>query len=97
MKKILYAFLAIILVLIAILLFNTFSLSSKQVAPKTLENVVFNDKVYQNLSKAIQYKTISYSEDAIPDSTAFNGFHQFLKDTYPLVHENLSLEKIYYL
>ncbi len=94
MKKILYAFLAIILVLIAILLFNTFSLSSKQVAPKTLDKVVFNDKVYQNLSKAIQYKTISYSEDAIPDSTAFKGFHQFLKDTYPLVHENLSLEKI---
>lgn len=94
MKKIIYFILAIIGILIAILLFNTLSLGSKQVASKPFKKMNVPGNVYTNLSKAIQYPTISYSEDAIPDSTAFNGFHRFLAETFPLVHENLSLEKI---
>ncbi|MBO0323079.1 M20 family peptidase [Muricauda sp. CAU 1633] len=94
MKKILLTLLAIIIVLAAILVFNTLSLTSKQVEPEPLTEVQFLETIYQNLSKAIQYPTISHSEEAIPDSTAFNGFHRFLKETFPLTHENLSLEKI---
>ena len=94
MKKIIYTLLAIVGVLVAILLFNTVSLSSKQVASEPLEKIAISNGVYTNLSKAIQYPTISYSEDAIPDSTAFYGFHRFLSETFPLVHEKLTLEKI---
>ena len=94
MKKILLAILAIIVILIAVLTINTFSLTSKQVASEPLEAMDFPEGAFQNLSKAIQFRTISLSEDAIPDSTAFNGFHQFLKETYPLLHQNLVLEKI---
>jgi len=94
MKKLLLGLLAVIVVVGALLIFNTLSLSSKQVAPEPLEAMIFPDSAYYNLSKAIQFKTISFSEDAIPDSTAFNGFHEFLRETYPLVHEQLSLEKI---
>ena len=94
MKKIIISLLTILIVIVSILVFNTFSLTSRQVEPKSLEKVDIPDAVFQNLSRAIQYRTISFSEDAIPDSTAFHGFHQFLADTFPLVHENLSLEKI---
>ncbi len=94
MKKIIYALLAIVGVLVAILLFNTVSLSSKQVASEPLQKITIPNGVYSNLSKAIQYPTISYSEDAIPDSTVFYGFHRFLSETFPLVHEKLTLEKI---
>lgn len=94
MKKLLYALLAVILIIVAILLFNTLSLKSKQVASIPAEKITIPDSVFQNLSEAIQFKTISFSEEAIPDSTAFNGFHQFLKETYPLTHQNLNLEKI---
>jgi carboxypeptidase PM20D1 len=94
MKKMIYALLAIVGVLLAILLFNTVSLSSKQVASEPLQKITIPNGVYINLSKAIQYPTISYSEDAIPDSTAFYGFHRFLMETFPLVHEKLTLEKI---
>jgi carboxypeptidase PM20D1 len=94
MKKIIYTLLAIVGVLVAILLFNTVSLSSKQVASEPLEKIAISNGVYTNLSKAIQYPTISFSEDAIPDSTAFYGFHRFLSETFPLVHEKLTLEKI---
>ncbi|MEC7264403.1 MAG: M20/M25/M40 family metallo-hydrolase, partial [Bacteroidota bacterium] len=94
MKKFLFVLLSLIVVLAAVLTFNTLSLSSKQVAPEPLQKMDFPTNAYQNLSKAIQFETISFGEDAIPDSTAFNGFHQFLQETYPLIHENLTLEKI---
>ncbi len=94
MKKIFLGLLAIVLVLVSILVVNTMSLTSRQVEPDSLKAMDFPSNAFQNLSKAIQHKTISFSEEAIPDSTAFNGFHLFLAETYPLLHENLSLEKI---
>lgn len=94
MKKIIISLLTILIVIVGILLFNTLSLTSRQVEPESLEKLNIPDAVFQNLSRAVQYPTISFSEDAIPDSTAFHGFHQFLADTFPLIHENLSLEKI---
>ncbi|RIV41928.1 M20 family peptidase [Flagellimonas pelagia] len=94
MKKFLFVLLSLIIVLAAVLTFNTLSLTSKQVAPDPLQKMDFPANAYQHLSKAVQFETISYSEDAIPDSTAFNGFHGFLQETYPLIHEKLTLEKI---
>lgn len=94
MKKIIRIILAAIVIVLAILVINTLRLNSKQVASEPLETVNLPNDIFQNLSKAVQYPTISYSEDAIPDSTAFFGFHRFLEETFPLTHANLSLEKI---
>jgi len=94
MKKILKLIGAILIIVLAVLIFNTLRLSSKQVASESLETVNLPNDVFQNLSKSIQYPTISVSEDAIPDSTAFFGFHRFLEETFPLTHAKLSLEKI---
>ena len=94
MKKIFLVLFIALAVVASVLLFNTLRLSSKQVASEPHERISIPNEVFQNLSKAIQYKTISFSEDAIPDSTAFFGFHRFLEETFPLVHANLTLEKI---
>lgn len=94
MKKILKLIGAIIFIVLGILIVNTLRLSSKQVASDTLETVTLPNDIFQNLSKAIQYPTISFSEEAIPDSTAFFGFHRFLEEAFPLTHSKLSLEKI---
>ena len=94
MKKLLYALLGLAAVLAAVLLFNTLSLNSRQVAPETLEKPGIPETVFQNLSGAVQYRTISFSEDAEPDSAAFYGFHRYLERTFPLIHQNLHLEKI---
>ena len=94
MKKIFKLIGIIIVIVLGVLIFNTLRLSSKQVASDTLESTTFPDDVFKNLSKALQYQTISISEDAIPDSTAFFGFHRFLEATFPLTHAKLSLEKI---
>lgn len=94
MKKFLKFIGIIVLLIIAFILFNTFTLSSKQVEANKLESITLPDDIFENLSKGIQYKTISFSEDAIPDSTAFFGFHRYLEETFPLVHTNMKLEKI---
>ncbi|PTM11586.1 MAG: peptidase [Bacteroidetes bacterium] len=94
MKKILKLIGIIIVIVLGVLIFNTVRLSSKQVASETLETVNLPNDAFQNLSKGLQFPTISFSEDAIPDSTAFFGFHRFLEETFPLTHANLSLEKI---
>ncbi|RRQ49844.1 M20/M25/M40 family metallo-hydrolase [Maribacter algicola] len=94
MKKILLFLLLLLIVVAGILVFNTLKMGSKQVAPGTVETIALPDDIFKNLSKGLQYETISFSEDAIPDSTAFFGFHRYLEATFPLVHKNLSLEKI---
>ena len=94
MKKILKLLGIIIVVILGILIFNTLRLGSKQVASDTLEKVTLPNDIFQNLSNAIKYPTISFSEEAIPDSTAFYGFHRYLEEAFPLTHAKLSLEKI---
>ncbi len=94
MKKIILFIAVALLLFIGILLFNTFRLHSNQVSSESLESVSLPDDIFQNLSKAIQFQTISFSEDAIPDSTAFLGLHRFLNEAFPLTHTKLSLEKI---
>jgi carboxypeptidase PM20D1 len=94
MKKLFLGLVIAIVILASVLLFNTFQLKSKQVTAEPSAKITLSDEVFQNLSKAIQFQTISYSEDAIPDSAAFLGFHRFLAETFPLTHANLTLEKI---
>ena len=94
MKNLLKLIALTIIIVSVFLIVNTLKLDSKQVASDKLNTVQFSNDIFQNLSNAIKYKTISYNEDAIPDSTAFLGFHKFLRKTFPLIHSKLSLEKI---
>ena len=83
-----------ILVILWIIIVKTLTLNSKQVTSENFKSIDLSDNIFQNLSKAIQYKTISYNEESIPDKEAFIGFHNFLKQTFPLTHSRLTLEKI---
>ncbi|MGY8923501.1 MAG: M20 family peptidase [Flavobacteriales bacterium] len=94
MKKLLISIGAVIIVISGILIGNTLTLNSKQVASDPLKAISLPNDIFQNLSSSIQFPTISYSEEAIPDSTAFLGFHRFLLETFPLTHSKLTLEKI---
>jgi len=51
-------------------------------------------RIAGNLSKAIQYKTISHSLQAVPDDAAFTGFRDFLSATYPKLHAVMEREII---
>lgn len=43
----------------------------------------------ENLSKSVQFKTISYKDPAAFDYSEFKAFIDFLEQSYPLVHKHL--------
>jgi carboxypeptidase PM20D1 len=50
------------------------------------------DAAARRLSKAITFPTISNQDRSDFDEKAFNDFHQYLVDTYPLIHKTLKRE-----
>ncbi|WP_423410563.1 M20 family peptidase [Heyndrickxia sp. MSNUG] len=77
-----------------ITLFNTLTLKTLQPAPNTHLSSINEDNAIQNLSKAITFKTISYQDRSKFDYAEFERFISFLKESYPLVHEELQLEMV---
>jgi len=77
------------LLLVVVLLFNTFKDSSS--LPKyTVEGApAANDSAAVHLSQAIQIKTISFGDTLAIDTTEFLKFRKFLEISYPNVHAKL--------
>ena len=95
MKKVFLAVAVLLLALISVLVCNTLRLSSKQmqgVVP--LPAFTLNDSVVNHLSEAIQFRTVSYEDLSLMDSTQFEKFVGYLAKTYPLVHSRLKLERV---
>jgi len=77
------------LLLVVVLLFNTFKDSST--LPKyTVEGApAANDSAAVHLSQAIQIKTVSFGDTLAIDTTEFLKFRKFLETSYPNVHAKL--------
>jgi carboxypeptidase PM20D1 len=92
MKKIL-AFVAVLLiVLMAVMLFNTATFKSKQIADKQprAHNLMVDSLAIQHLSGAIRIQTISYDDSTkMKNTTAFDTMLEYLKSTYPAVFSRL--------
>jgi len=55
------------------------------------QNVVFDaNEIAEDLSQAIQFRTISSASDARASWEAFEGFRAFLAETFPLLHAQLN-------
>ena len=93
-KRILWVILALIAVLVAILVFNAVTFKSKQLAIAALPAPAVPPTALEHLQEAIRFKTISFNDSTLLDTTQFFGFHRFLEKTYPAVHVNLVREKI---
>lgn len=94
MKKLFLFLLAGLLVLVAVVLFNTFRMESKQVQVDALPAPEVNPQALQHFQKALSFKTISYGDSSLFDSTQFIGFRDFLETTYPNFHSKLTREII---
>lgn len=62
----------------------------KAIKPVTIK--VDINAAAQRLSKGVQFPTISNQDRDDFNTTAFTGYHQFLKKAYPLVHKTLKRE-----
>lgn len=65
--------------------------TESQPLPKEDINV---QRYRDNLSKAIQFKTVSYRESERVDWAEFRKFHKFLDEAYPLIAEKLEKEVV---
>lgn len=91
----LYVILILIACFILITLVRAFFFKAKPVVKEEFEPESVNEKrVSENLSKAIQIKTISNEDESKVDWNEFERFHEFLKEAYPLVHKNLELTEV---
>ncbi len=89
MKKFFYTLLLILLVIVSVVLFNTFRFKSDIPVRESLPITTISDSIAKHLSEAIQIKTISFSETLPIDTTEFIKFKAFMEKTYPLVHQKL--------
>jgi len=92
MKKFFIGLLVLLLALVSIVLFNTFTFTSSQTEVTAIPAPPVTDSSLQHFTKALTYKTISYGNPALFDSSAFLGFRIFLEQTYPLVHQHMQRE-----
>ncbi|MCS6974140.1 MAG: M20 family peptidase [Cyclobacteriaceae bacterium] len=92
LKKLLLAFLLIILSLAGIVLFNTFRFSPAEDKIDVLPAPELSSEALQHFQQAITFKTISYGDSTLFDSAQFIGFRKFLENTYPKTHQVLSRE-----
>ena len=91
-KKILLSLLGLLLLVVAIVLFNTLRFASQQVRGEGAPAPPPSPEAIAHFQQAISYKTISYGDSTLFDSTAFIGFREFLQKSYPLLHATLSRE-----
>ena len=93
-KKILLFLGVAILLLVAIVLFNTFRTPAWPVYHTQVNLNPLPDSAVQHLSQAIQIQTVSFSDTSAIDTIAFTAFNSFIEKTYPLIHQNLSKKAI---
>ncbi|WLR57211.1 M20 family peptidase [Mesobacillus subterraneus] len=85
---------SLLLVFIIVTMFNTLTLQSRQPSPKHVNGSIKEDHAINTLSKAIQFKTVSYQDRSKMDLKEFDSFISFLELSFPMVHEELELEKV---
>ncbi len=94
-KKIILSLSIGIFLLISVLLFRTFSTSPESAVTLGYEKVELDsEKISQNLSAAITFKTISEQNQADINYAEFTAFIAWLAETYPEVHGKLTLIRI---
>src|SRR3989475_2680446 len=89
------AVLVLVLVLTAVVLERTFTFRSRQpqtaaVAVEPLDTAA----LAQRLAGALRFKTVSYQDSTQFDAREFDGFHRYLRATFPRLHAALKLEKV---
>ena len=81
----------LLLAIAGVLLFNTFTLSSKQIEVETIEKIEVSDEVISRFQGALRFPTISNMDSTYFDSTHFINQIKYVKETYPLVDSLLTL------
>lgn len=95
MKKALSAVFVILVLFIGVLCVRTATFTSRQVAVAPVKSIeVDRTRAVEHLSKAVQFKTISFQDPAQFLSEEFEKFRAYLVEAFPKVHSTLKREII---
>ncbi len=89
-RRIFTLLLTFLLILIGILLLNTFRAKPWPRYSVTNTELLLPDSAIIHMSRAIQIPTISISDTSMIDTAAYRKFASFLEQAYPLIHQKLS-------
>ena len=93
--KVLYVILILLALFIVLTLIRAIFFKAKPVKREVFEEESVNSKrVEEHLCDAIRIKTISHENEEETDWAEFDRFHEFLKKSFPLIYENLSVEDV---
>ena len=95
MKRVLLVLVVVLVGLAAAVVTRTLGVRSRQaaVAPVASEPLD-STALAQRLAGALKFKTISYQDSTQFEAREFEGFHRYLRASFPKVHATLKLEKI---
>ena len=93
-KRTLLFLLVAIVALVTVLLYNTLTFNSRQVYEQTLPAPRLGDSSIVRFQRSIRIPTISVIQAGGFDSTSFKEFRRFLRESYPLMHQQLSVQTI---
>ena len=85
-------FLLVLLITLAVLVYNTIRYSSKQTKVEAIPEIEVKDKIVERLAQAIQIPTISYATHI--DTAAFVQFNQYLDSSFDLINTQLETHTI---
>ena len=92
MKKLLFA---LVVLLVAVLLFNTFRITATaEESVEQLKVPVNTEQITARMAQAIRFRTVSTGNEATQQYTAFRDFVAWVKQTYLQVHDAMSLQMI---
>ncbi len=97
MKKLFYALAIALLLLIILLVVNTFRFSSRQLVDVKPAPALANfstDSAVARLAEAIRCRTVSYHDYSLTDTTQFDEFITLIHQRYPLIHSRLAAETV---
>jgi len=95
MKKIILGILAVLFLFVSIIVIKAATFSSKQLKVEPVTRIsIDKQKAIQNLSSALQLKTVSNQDSAKNDTQQFKLLHQLLERSFPGVHANLVKEVV---
>lgn len=94
LKKIVLTFVVFLSAVIGVVLFNTLTFTSKQIKVNPIQQVAIPEEQIASLQEAIKIKTISFQDTTQIDYGSFDSLHALLLKRFPLVHQQLTLEKI---
>ena len=87
---------AVVIAFLSVLLVRTFMFRPHVRAPLRASETltVDEDRVVESLRRMIRFKTVSNPDPQKVSKEAFEGFLDYLKERYPLVHERAEVERV---